>query len=365
VSEPSERVAPALPARRDTVSDLGRVEGPDQEDQRPLLVVAMPALNEAATVGDVVGRVPRDTWEDLRVMVLVVDDGSSDDTGDLARAAGAQVVRHPKPRGVGAAFHTALRAAVELGAEMLVTIDSDGQFDPADIPRLVEPVRLREADFATASRFLDPALTPVMPWVKRWGNRQMSRLISSLSGLRFQDVSCGMRCYGRKAMLHLNLQGEFTYTQEVFLNLAYKRLRIAEIPVAVRGEREFGKSRVASSITRYAVNTSWIIFRCYRDYHPLRFYGGLALLLSLPGLGLLGFLGVHYLRVGAFTPHKWAGLSGGAFMLAALVCLHLGLMGDMLTRHRIYLEEVLYKLRKGEQRERARGGRDQDEGGAV
>ena len=115
-----------------------------------------------------------------------------------------------------------------------------------------------------------------MPAVKRWGNRAMSSLISRLAGQEFHDVSCGMRCYSRRAALQLHLVGRFTYTQEVVLNLAFKGLRIAEVPVRVRGEREFGESRVAGNLWRYALRSAQIIFRAYRDYHPLRFFGGLA-----------------------------------------------------------------------------------------
>jgi hypothetical protein len=204
-----------------------------------------------------------------------------------------------------------------------------------------------EADFATGSRFLDPSLVPEMPRIKRWGNRVMSRLISHLAGRRFHDVSCGMRCYSRAAALQLHLLGRFTYTQEALLNLAFKQLRIVEVPVQVRGERQFGESRVAHNVWSYGIRSARIIFRAYRDYHPIRVFGGLAVGLALPGIGLLGFLLWHYLQTGSMSPHKWAGFLGGGFLVLSLMLLHLGLIGDMLTRHRIYLEELLYRQRAG------------------
>ncbi len=316
------------------------------------LLVAMPALNEQATIGDVVSRVPRDMKGVGVLEVLVVNDGSTDQTAREAEAAGASVIHHGQQCGVGAAFHTALNDAIARRADLIVTIDSDGQFDPADIPRLIAPVVDGTADFATASRFKDPALVPRMPWIKQWGNRQMSRLISRLTGTRFSDVSCGMRCYNRRAMLSLNLLGAFTYTQEVFLNLSFKGLRIVEIPIAVRGEREHGKSRVAGSLWQYALNTSRIIFRAYRDYKPLRAFGGLAVALIVPSLALGAFLAVHYLRTGSFSPHKWAGFAAAGLFVLALLLLHTGMIGDMLNRHRIYLEELLYHQRDRSTRER-------------
>jgi glycosyltransferase involved in cell wall biosynthesis len=302
----------------------------------------------------VIRGIPRKLAGIGRVDVLVVDDGSTDGTGATARAAGAAVIRHDTPRGVGAAFGTALRYAIDSAADLIVSLDADGQFDPADIPALIEPVLDGRADFTSASRFVDPDLTPKMPRMKLWGNRRIARFVSRLAGQTFYDVSCGMRCYSRRAALGLNPIGRFTYTQEIFLNLAFKQMRIVEVPIVVRGEREFGQSRVARSLWSYAFNTSVIIFRCYRDYRPMLFFGSIAAALTALGFALLAFLGIHYLQSGGFSPHKWAGFAGAASVTLALFVFLMALIGDMLNRHRIYLEELLYR-----ERERAtRGDRD-------
>jgi glycosyltransferase involved in cell wall biosynthesis len=311
------------------------------------LLVAIPALDEEGTIGDVIRGIPREIPGVRSVEVVVVDDGSTDRTSERATEAGARVIRHPRPRGVGAAFHSGLAYAIDRGADLIVSIDADGQFDPADIPALVDPVVSSRADFASASRFMNPALVPRMPLMKRWGNRVMSRLISRLAGQTFYDVSCGMRCYGRRAALQLHLLGRFTYTQEVFLNLAFKQLRIVEVPIAVRGEREFGDSRVAGNLWRYGLRTVQIIFRCYRDFHPLRFFGGIAVLMLLPALGLGSFLLLHYAFTGSFSPYKWTGFTAAALLFLSLLMLHMAVIGDMLNRHRIYLEELLYRQRAG------------------
>jgi len=323
--------------------------GDAREPQR--LLVALPALDEERTVADVIAGVPCSLPGVASIEIVVVDDGSRDATGERARAAGAAVIRHAAPRGVGAAFHSALAYGVDRGADLIVSIDADGQFDPADIAALIRPVVEGSADFTTASRFADPALVPEMPGIKLWGNRMMSRLISRLAGQTFHDVSCGMRCYSRRAALQLHLVGRFTYTQEVVLNLAFKGLRIVEVPVRVRGEREFGESRVAGNLWRYALRSAQIIFRAYRDYHPLRFFGGIAALLLAPALLLAGFLAWHYLATGGFTPHKWAGFTALGLAIVALLILQVGVIGDMLSRHRIYLEELLYRQRSDGRRD--------------
>ena len=309
------------------------------------LLVAIPALNEERTIGRVIRGIPPDIAGVGSIEVLVVDDGSSDRTAEEAEAAGARVIRHPAAFGVGAAFHTALAYGIDQESDLIVTLDADGQFDPVDIPTLIEPIVSGEADFATASRFKDPSLVPRMPWIKRLGNRLMSLLISNLAGQKFHDVSCGMRCYGRQAALRLHLLAPFTYTQEVFLNLAFKQMRIVEVPIRVRGEREVGESRVAGNLWRYGYRTAKIVFRSYRDYFPLRFFGGLALALLAPAAGLGAFLLRHYLMTGGFTPHKWAAFGAAGLIGMALILCHIGMIGDMLHRHRVYLEEILYRQR--------------------
>ncbi len=333
-------------------------ENPGQPPAGGHLVVVMPALNEQATVADVIRRVPRDLPGIGSVEVLVVDDGSTDATAAEARQAGAVVVSHPRRQGVGAAFQTALSHALAMGADLIVSIDADGQFDPATIGELIAPVLAGQADFATASRFADPALAPEMPGIKRWGNRVMSRLISHLIGQSFHDVSCGMRCYSRRAAMSLNPLGAFTYTQEVFLNLGFKRLRMVEVPIRVIGQRPHGDSRVAANLWRYGFHTLAIIFRCYRDYRPMRLFGTLALGMMAPAVGLELFLLVHYVAAGTFTPHKWAGFTGAALFALGLVLLLMGVLGDMLNRHRMYLEELLYDVRS-----RQSNSRDADPGG--
>ena len=310
------------------------------------LLVSLPALDEAATIASVIEGIPREIEGVGEVAVLVVDDGSADATAEIAEQAGARVIRHDVTQGVGGAFQTALVYARENGVDWFVTIDADGQFDPADIPLVMAPVLAGEADFVTGSRFLDPALEPEMPRMKRWGNRQVARIVSGLTGHHFEDVSCGMRCYNREAILHLNLLGKFTYTHEVLLDLCFKGLRILEVPIRVQGERAYGTSRVAGSLLRYAVNTLRILVGAYRDYNPLRFFGLLAASLAGPALLLELFFFGHYLATGTFSPHLWAGFTGAGLGSLAILMLFMGMIGDMLNRHRVYLEEILYEQRR-------------------
>ncbi len=312
------------------------------------LVVQIPALNEEKSIGQVLAAVPRDIPGVDEVVLLVVDDGSRDRTAELARGAGAAVVSHAQNRGVGAAFRTGLAKATDLGADVIVTLDADGQFNPDDIPKLIDPILKGEADFVTASRFLDPSLVPEMPAAKRWGNDFMARWVSSITHKRFRDVSCGFRAYSKNAYLRLNLLGNFTYTHEVFLALAFADVPIREIPVRVRGVREHGKSRVASNLFHYGWRTASIILKTYRDYRPLKFFSKIAAVLGVVGVLFLAFLLSVKLRTGGFFPHKWAGFAGAAFLGAGGAVFLIGIVAEMLDRIRASADEALFRIRRVE-----------------
>ncbi len=312
------------------------------------LIVQMPALNEAKTIRNVMEAIPRTIPGITAITVVVVDDGSTDGTGDLARSAGAHVLRHEQPRGVGAAFRTGINHAIETNADIVVTIDSDGQFNPVDIPAVIRPILEDQADFVTASRFADSALEPEMPASKRWGNAFMARWVSSLVKQRFHDVSCGFRAYGRNAFMRLLLLGEFTYTHETFLSLAYSGVRITEVPVKVRGTREHGKSRVAGNLFRYGWRTAMIILKTYRDYRPLRFFGVLSTICFAMAFCLLAFLMYTRLETGRFTPHKWSGFASLGFGAVGMALFLVGMVAEMLDRLRVAQHELLFRVRRVE-----------------
>lgn len=312
------------------------------------LIVQLPALNEEKTIAQVIASLPRNMDGIDEVGVVVVNDGSTDRTAELARAAGAVVVSHERPRGVGAAFRSGLMKSAELGADIIVTIDADGQFNASDIPKLIAPILRGECEFVTGSRFVDPALVPEMPKVKRWGNDAIARWVSSIIKIRFYDVSCGFRAYSRDAYLRLVLMGDFTYTHEVFLSLAFAHVPIKEVPVVVRGVREHGKSRVASNLFRYGWRTASIILKTYRDYRPLKFFSKIAGVLALLGFSFLAFLGWFWWATGGFSPHKWAGFVGGSFMATGIFIFIIGVVAEMLDRIRIAVDEALFRIKRVE-----------------
>ena len=329
------------------------------------LIVTIPALNEGKTIGDVIRGIPRDIPGITETEIIVCNDGSTDDTAELAEAAGAIVINiHGRP-GLGTVFRTGLQRAMHRGADIMVNIDGDGQFNSADVAKLVQPILNDEADFVTCTRFKDPALKPIMPPVKFWGNRVVTNIINWVcGGTSFTDVSCGFRAFNREAAYRMTLFGRYTYTQECFIDLFSKGCRIVEVPLKVRGIREFGKSRVASSIVKYATNSLPIILRAMRDIQPLKFFGGIAgilfVLATLFGGWVLGWYLfntdkiittladgtriAHYLhKTTPFT--SFINISGILYVLSFLIGA-VALLADMMGRHRKISEEMLYLARR-------------------
>ncbi len=311
------------------------------------LIVTIPALNEEKTIAQVVRGVPRDVPGIAEVEVIVVNDGSTDATPVVAAQAGATVISLPGGGGLGIVFRTGFEHAMRRGADIIVNIDGDGQFNPADIRQLIQPILDDRADFVTCTRFGDPALRPVMPPVKYYGNMIVARIINWIcGGTEFSDVACGFRAFNREAAYRLTLFGRFTYTQETFIDLFSKGLRIIEVPLKVRGVREHGQSRVARSILKYGSSALPIILRAMRDIQPLKFFGGIALFFGLIGVLTGGFVSGWYLWHRHTTPYQSLIIISGVFVMLSFILGVLALLADMMGRHRRITEELLYLARR-------------------
>lgn len=309
------------------------------------LLVALPCYNEAEKIQEVIASIPRayEGIDDTRI--LVIDDGSADDTARLAQAAGASVIRHKKNKGLGQAFRSAVDFAIDHGYDLMVNMDGDGQFDSRDIARLIRPILDNQADFVTASRFLKGQKIDHMPPIKRWGNARMNKLVSRLCGQAFSDVSCGFRAYSRETLLKINFYGRFTYTQESFVSFRFNDLAMCEVPIDVTYFPE-RKSRIAGSILKYLKKTSGILIGLMRDYYPMKFFSFLGFLFLIPAFifGLM-FL-IHYLTVGYFSGYLFAGLICAFCTLVAVLMFSFGIAMESMVRINRNENRILYQQRK-------------------
>ncbi|MDP3989659.1 MAG: glycosyltransferase family 2 protein [archaeon] len=310
------------------------------------VVVMIPAYNEEKTIGDVIKSIPRDCAK--TVQVLVINDGSKDETVKVSKAAGADVVISNQTNlRLGRTFKKGIDQALKMGADIIVNIDADGQFNPADIKRLLQPIIDEKADMATCSRFKDPKLIPKMPPLKKFGNKLFARILNLFLKKKYYDTQCGFRAYSREAALRLVLFGHFTYTQEVFIDLVKKGFRIIEIPCQVRGERK-GRSRVVKNVVDYGLKAAMIILRSARDYEPFKFFG-------IPGIFLLGIgflsnfiLFIRWLIIERVDPFLIVIYFNIFAIIIGTLLVILGLLADMLDRNRQLQEDILYRMKKEE-----------------
>jgi glycosyltransferase involved in cell wall biosynthesis len=225
---------------------------------QPLLAVVMAAYNESGSVGPLLASLP-EALCGLRVCPVVVDDGSTDDTAEEARAAGAVVAHHRSNLGQGDALRTGFALATRLGARVVVTMDADGQHDPSELSALVEPVVAGEADYVQGSRFLgryDDA-----GGARDLGIRGFTRLITLLTGAGITDCTNGYRAIDGAALARLRLVEDRFSAPEILIQAAGRGLRIHEVPVHIRS-RELGSSKKPRGL-RYASGFLGAILRSW------------------------------------------------------------------------------------------------------
>jgi glycosyltransferase involved in cell wall biosynthesis len=310
------------------------------------LVVYLPALNEADTIGELIDAIPAAVPGVADLQIIVVDDGSTDSTAAVAERRGVTVVRHGRNRGTGRAFMSGVEAALAAGADVIVGMDADGQFSPAHIPALVAPIAKGDADVALCTRFGPHSeLAGRMPALKRFGNWLLCRIISATVGQRFTDVSCGFRAFTRDAALRVDIHSEFEYIHESLL--AWRRFgkRVVEVELPVRAERGSGESRILSNVWYYGLRAGPVLIMAIRDYSPLKFFGSLSILTFVVAMAIGVGVFVHWLRTGQTIPYtQFITVSVGGVLLAVLLGA-VALLADLIARLKFQVEELLHDAR--------------------
>ncbi len=302
------------------------------------LIITIPAYNEEQTLPVVLGELPPKVSGFDQIQVLVVDDGSTDQTGALARKMGASVLRNTRNKGLAWTFRHALETALDMGADVIVNIDADGQYDGREISKLTEPILSGKADLVLGSRFAGKI--EYMPAGNRWGNRLATAVVRLVTGLKITDAQTGFRAFSREAALRMNIQSKYTYTQETLLQAAEYRLAVLEVPVIFRKRQ--GKSRLISSLWVYARNAGLTILMGYINYKPLKFFLGLGLLFILSGLvfGLRVFL--HYVETGLVSPFLPSAVLSVMLLIIGVQLSFIGIVAEMVKHVRKTAEQTLY-----------------------
>lgn len=323
------------------------------------LAIVSICKNEAKTIEELIRRMPKKIKGVTSIEVIVVNDGSNDDTVKLAKKMGATVYGDNKSKGLAFRFREITNIVLERGFDVMTNIDGDLQFNPEDIPKFVAPIVNDEADFVAADRFTDADTSVVrkpanMPPVKYYGNKVGAWVVGKLSDEKFPDVTCGFRAYNQKALYALNINGTHTYTQESFQILAARKMRIKAIPVEVKYFKD-RKSRVVTSVPKYMVLSIMNILRAFRDFAPLRFFVLLGLVPFIVGIICEVFLGVYWLQTASFTPYKFIGFTGLYLITLGIFLWSLGILADMQVRILNNQEKTYEELRRLSHRNNKKG----------
>ncbi|MGF1608459.1 MAG: glycosyltransferase family 2 protein [Kiloniellales bacterium] len=307
------------------------------------VIVQIPCFNEEDTLPQVVAEIPRVIEGVERVEILVIDDGSSDRTVEVAREIGVEhVVRHRRNNGLARSFRTGIERCLALGADIIVNTDGDNQYAGADIPRLIAPILAGEADIVVGDR--EPAKLPHFSPLKRRLQALGSFVVRQLSGTDVPDAVSGFRAISREAALNLNIISSFSYTIEMLIQAGRKRMAIASVPI--RAHPVDRRSRLFKSLPGFLRRSGSTMLRMYSMYQPLRafFYIGLTLTAagSLPILRFLYF----YTFVGQGEGKLQSLVLGGVLVVIGLTTFLIGLLADLVSFNRQLIEMTLEKVRR-------------------
>jgi glycosyltransferase involved in cell wall biosynthesis len=311
------------------------------------LIIQMPCYNEAATLPVALAALPRSVEGFDEVEWLIVNDGSKDDTVEVARRSGVDhVVSFKRNQGLARGYMAGLRACLELGADVIVNTDADNQYCAADIPALTAPILAGKADIVIGARPIKAIQH--FSLMKKALQRLGSSVVRAVSGTEVEDAPSGFRAVSRDAAMRLHVFNDYTYTLETIIQAGRKNMVVLSVPIRVN--EDLRPSRLVKSIPSYIKKSILTMVRINAVYRPFRFFVGIGS--AFFGLGLI--LGIRYLVL------MFSGGAGGHVQSLILVSILLGIgfqtiitafLADLLSVNRTLLEDVEYESLKGLDRE--------------
>lgn len=304
------------------------------------LIIQIPCYNEAESLPETLVALPRQIDGIDSIEILVIDDGSKDNTSDVARRFGVHhIVRHRTNRGLAAAFQSGINKALAEGADIIVNTDADNQYEGRDICKLVAPVLAGEADIVVGDRGVrdNAHFGPFKRLLQMFGSATVKRL----SNTHITDAVSGFRAISRAAAQKINITSSFSYTTEMLIQAGRKRMAIVSVPIRTNGA--IRPSRLFKSVPQFITNTAATMIRSYAMYNPLKVFvmagSGLFLLGAMPIVRFLWFF-----INGEGQGHLQSIVIGGSLMTLGVVAIMFGAVADLVGRNRQLLEQTLERL---------------------
>jgi glycosyltransferase involved in cell wall biosynthesis len=301
------------------------------------LVVQIPCLNEEETLPSVLASIPEQIPGIDEIIVLVIDDGSTDRTVEIARGFGvSEFVHHVGNQGLGRSFRDGVAKALELGADIVVNTDGDNQYPQERITDLVQPIVRGTADIVIADRQVHQVehFSRSKVALQRFG----SRIVNLAAGTDLPDAASGFRAYSRNSLMLLNTITRFSYCMETIIQAGIKKMRVASVPVTTNPKTR--ESRLFKSTREHVFKSAAAITRAYIMYRPYMIFGVLAALFGV--LGALPFIRYAVLwAMDAQSGHLQSLILGAVLLIMAFLSVMLGIVSDLIRTNRVLIEDNL------------------------
>lgn len=302
------------------------------------LIIQIPCYNEAATLGITLSELPRQVQGFDQVEWLIIDDGSTDETVEVALAHGVEhVVRHTRNQGLARGFMNGLRACLDAGADVIVNTDADNQYNAGDIPALTQPIIEGKADIVVGARPIETIehFSPVKKLLQKLG----SWVVRVASKTDIPDAPSGFRAMSRSAAQRLTVFSDYTYTLETIIQAGQKNMAITSVPIRVNGDLR--PSKLVKSISSYIRRSIVTIIRVFAIYRPFRFFGSIGA--ALFGLGFL--IGLRFVYKWLTNDHGYEGhvqslILGSSLLIIGFNTMLIAFVADLLAANRKLLEEI-------------------------
>lgn len=308
------------------------------------LIVQIPCFNEEQTLPETVADIPREIPGIDQVEILIIDDGSTDRTVEIAGEIGVEhIVRNKRNIGLARSFRNGVDACLKLGADIIVNTDGDNQYVGADVPKLVNPILEGAADIVIGDRETDKIEHFSRP--KRFLQYLGSGVVRKLAGIWVPDTVSGFRAFSRDAAIRLNIVSSFSYTIETVIQAGKRHLAVTSVPI--RTNPKTRDSRLFKNIPHFIKNSLGTMVRMYAMYQPLRVFFVIGSFLTIIGLfPILRFF--YFFVIGNGTGHLQSLILGGVFLMMGFLTYLVGLVADLISFNRQLLEMILERVRRKE-----------------
>ncbi len=306
------------------------------------LIIQIPCLNEERTLPITLKYLPKKIEGVDNIEVLIINDGSTDRTVEVARKCGVNhVVNYCQRRGLAEAFMAGLDVCLELGADIIVNTDADNQYYGPDIEKLIQPILKKEADIVVGNRETDKISH--FSSIKKKFHRLGSWLVRKISHTNIPDATSGFRAFSRDAALRIDVTTKFSYTVETLIQAGKKDLKVASVPI--RTNEKLRESRLFSSMFDFLKKSGATIVRVYATHEPLKVFFRIGGTIFFIGV-IFGIRYLYFLFLGQGAGHVQSVILASTLMILGFILFFIGLVADLISTNRKLIEKMMYRIKK-------------------